>query len=367
MVATVREPGRLPGLDALRGLAALGVLIWHYGGHFGATPWGDALRPFFGAGLYLVDVFFVLSGFLLAQLYQCAAAVPEFLFKRACRLFPLHWVTLLAVMGLQRLHEAWTGAPFVYRMNDAFHFGLNVLLVQSSGLQHGFSFNGPAWSISVEWIVNLGFAGVLCVAAWRFRLAMGLALLALAGLGWGQGHLIGEGVLGGVWDAALVRGVFGFFLGVALAGCLPACGAGPARGWFWDGVGILAGAVLLYFMSSPVWQGVKGLDFVVVGLGVPLLIAGCSRGRGLARLCRAKPLLWLGEVSFSVYLWHFPLQIAFALAQVKGWGPDYGSPATLLLFVGLSYALAWVSWVGLERPILAWGRAAWPGKKRCGT
>jgi len=366
MVATVREPGRLPGLDALRGLAALGVLIWHYGGHFGATPWGDALRPFYGAGLYLVDVFFVLSGFLLAQLYQCAAAVPEFLFKRACRLFPLHWVTLLAVMGLQRLHEAWTGAPFVYRMNDAFHFGLNVLLVQSSGLQHGFSFNGPAWSISVEWIVNLGFAGVLCVAAWRFRLAMGLALLALAGLGWGQGHLIGEGVLGGVWDAALVRGVFGFFLGVALAGCLPAGGAGRTGlvlGWRGDS----GGGGVAVFHVQPRLAGGEGAGFRGGGFG------GAAVDRGLLQGERTGPLVSREAFAVAGGGVFFRLSLAFSAADCFCAGAGQGLGAGLwvagdlaaLRGAFLCAGLGELGGSGTPHPGLGAGCMA--RKKRCGT
>lgn len=364
---------RLAGLDALRGLAALGVLVWHYGGHFNAMPWFDALRPFYVAGLYLVDVFFVLSGFLLGQLYKSGDLLPEFFFKRVTRLFPLHWVTLLVTAFLQALYVAQAGVPFIYAINDGFHFGLNLLLLQQSGLQQGFSFNGPSWSISAEWLVNLMFMALLFAPVRRYPLAAGITIAAFLCLSLGQGRLIGSGALAGWLDFGLLRGAFGFFLGVWLADLLSPpgklhalCGRfGALTGRLWDVFGLLAGGVLLVFMARPDWQRVPGVDFVVIGGCVPLLVVACSRGFWLTRLCRWHPLLWLGDVSFSVYLWHFPLQIAFVLAKTQGLPFDFGAPSTLLVFIGLSYGLGHGSWLLLEKPIQRLARNSRLGQALC--
>ena len=61
----VRSSGRIHELDALRGIAALGVVVWHYGAHFGAMPFKLALFPFYNAGFLFVDFFFVLSGYVI--------------------------------------------------------------------------------------------------------------------------------------------------------------------------------------------------------------------------------------------------------------------------------------------------------------
>lgn len=348
------QGGRLPGLDALRGMAALGVLFWHYGGHFGATPLAGLFHPFYTAGLYLVDVFFVLSGFLLGHLYVDAGVWKSFLFKRVTRLFPLHWTTLLVVAGLQLAHQALVGHSFVYANNDGFHFLLNLGLLQHSGLQAGFSFNGPGWSISVEWLVNLLFLALLALPRAHHAAAFGLAGAALIALVLGQGHLIGQGLLWGSIDAGLLRGVFGFFIGVGVARLFPSRAPVPSTGgWFrpWDGVGVVATLVLLGFMGSPTAQATPLVDFAVIGLAIPLLVIACSRGPALAAACRWRPLVWLGDVSFSVYLWHFPLQILFALAHAAGWIPSYDSVAVLAGFLALSYLLGHLSWRHFERPV----------------
>lgn len=344
----VNSSARLPGLDALRGLAALGVLFWHYGAHFGAKPLEPWLHPFYTAGLYLVDVFFVLSGYLLACLYRRPDQARAFLAKRAARLFPLHWVTLGVVVILQAIYLRQTGSFFIYTFNDLYHFILNLGLLQYVGLQKGFSFNGPAWSISVEWVVNLVFLGLLLLPRWRVALGAVLCLSGLAGLWLMEQRLItGAAPLWGWFDGALLRGLFGFFAGLLLAKGLP---PSSRRHTAWDVIGLVALALLLVFMSRPAWQAVRGFDFMMVGVVVPALIAGCSRGRRLADLTQWRALTWLGDVSFSVYLWHFPIQLLFVIAVAIGVNLDFAAPGVLAIFIFTSYLAGHLSWTRLEMP-----------------
>jgi len=331
----VRSPGRVPGLDALRGLSAFGVLLWHYQVHFErATPFVDWFRPFYAGGYYLVDVFFVLSGFLLGHLYREPRAWKAFVFKRAARLFPLQWVTLIVVTILQALYFNRTGKYFVVQVNDAWHFLLNVGLVQQTGLQHTYSFNGPSWSISVEWITNLIFVAVLLLAPLRGWLSALLAVGSGVALWLIQGRLVAVGTLWGWLDAGLLRGMLGFFVGVYMAELLPLA---AKRSPVWDGVGILSGAGLLLLLGHFEWQSVRGSDFAMVVVLIPALVAGCSRGTLLARVSLWAPLRWLGDVSFSVYLWHFPIQIFFALMKAYGAPLNYASYRSFLAFLGATF------------------------------
>jgi peptidoglycan/LPS O-acetylase OafA/YrhL len=69
MPTEYRRTGRIHELDALRGIAALGVVFWHYGAHFDAHPLTGLLHPFYSAGFLLVDFFFVLSGYVIGRAY----------------------------------------------------------------------------------------------------------------------------------------------------------------------------------------------------------------------------------------------------------------------------------------------------------
>ena len=99
---TMRPIGtRIPELDSLRGFAAIGVVLWHYSSHFNARPLDALFRPFYDAGFYLVDFFFVLSGFVLTRAYlnedrqyRCTRNILD----RVARLYPLHILTLVVVM-----------------------------------------------------------------------------------------------------------------------------------------------------------------------------------------------------------------------------------------------------------------------------
>ncbi|WWL43599.1 hypothetical protein V5O39_17130 [Pseudomonas parakoreensis] len=78
--------------------------------------------------------------------------------ERFSRIYPLHLLTFLAVALLQKIYSAHTGNAFVYPFNDAWHALLNVFLAPAWGLEQGWSFNGPAWSISVEVLLYAGFS-----------------------------------------------------------------------------------------------------------------------------------------------------------------------------------------------------------------
>src|SRR5437762_3835756 len=159
-------PKRLYSLDVLRGLAALSVVFWHWQ-HFSysgtqpaiVSPERLPLYPvfflFYTKGALAVDLFFSLSGFVFFWLYSDSVSRKtisgrEFAWLRFTRLYPLHLATLLAVAFGQWAYHSRTGAFFVYHFNDAKHFALNLFLGSSWGLENGFSFNGPVWSVSVE-------------------------------------------------------------------------------------------------------------------------------------------------------------------------------------------------------------------------
>ena len=215
----MKNEKRLLELDAMRGIAAIGIVFWHYSGHFHAQPLSWLFSPFYGAGILLVDFFFVLSGFVIAKAYfqeNRRGKLSENIVRRIARIYPLHVITLFLVcMGQLVLEKILHDPAFVYTNNDLYHFILNIGLLNSVGLQSGFSFNGPAWSISTEFYVNILFFVVIAFVRRPAIVFIGLLFLSLTLLVGSEGKLIFAGDAFGL-DSHLVRTMFGFFVGVTL-------------------------------------------------------------------------------------------------------------------------------------------------------
>lgn len=338
---------RFHSLDALRGIAALSVVVWHWQHflHFDYPPFDRLQQPLYWVfvaiyrnGPRAVDLFFCLSGFIFHWLYSAEVArggitAREFFVRRLARLYPLHLATLLIVT----LYFAVYG-PVIYRY-DAYHFVLNLLLVCSIGLEKGFSFNGPAWSLSVEVaLYMLFFVACRFVRARLLACAVGVA----AGMA--------------LWPSyePLARGLVSFFLGggaYLLFRALPLAAAPVVR--LTAIVAWLATLAQIYVGIAPLpeWAetvAVIGVLFPATVLALALTQAS-SPGWG-------RRLAFLGDASYSIYLIHFPLQLAFMRFAL-----DFTSPLVMAAFFAVLLALAMASHRYFEWPVQGWIRRALDG------
>ena len=149
-----------------RGLAAISILFWHYHNFIeverSAQPLYIIFKPFYEYGELAVLCFWIISGFVFAHVYiKHRGTGKEFFINRFARLYPLHFLTLLVVAGLQILSLHQTGMYQIYQYNDLYHFVLNLLFIPHWGFQEGRSFNAPIWSVSVELLIYLIFWFVL--------------------------------------------------------------------------------------------------------------------------------------------------------------------------------------------------------------
>jgi len=164
---------KLIGLEIVRFTAAFAILIWHYQ-HFAyfkdkPVDFFLELQPFFSNlsylymyGNYGVQIFWCVSGFIFFWKYKDLIAEKrisgrEFFLLRFSRLYPLHFITLLIVTSLQILYFKINGVFFVYQFNDFYHFFLQIFFISDWGFGSGFSFNGVIWSISIEVLIYLIF------------------------------------------------------------------------------------------------------------------------------------------------------------------------------------------------------------------
>lgn len=357
-----RPPRRLHSLDVLRGAAALSVVLWHWQ-HFFAplnplgAPFATERQPLFGLlsffyrhGASAVQLFFCLSGFIFFWLYAEAVASRQmpfgrFAMLRLSRLYPLHFATLLLVAAGQGVYWRLAGHYFVYQANDAWHFVLNVLFVSAWGLETGYSFNAPIWSVSVE-IFLYGVFFAFC-RQWGRRPA---ALAGAVVLGWLVQKVngpIGLGAiyffLGALGHAAYERVVRG---GDAwrLTAWLPAVTLGC-----WAGALLAAdranGAAALAFLGPDIFSVATAALFPLSVLSLALL----ETRRGTL----GQRWSMIGELSYSSYLLHFPLQLAAAaLAARLAVSPDiFYSPAVMLTFFATLIALSLASYRWFETPL----------------
>jgi len=350
------DRGRIHELDALRGIAALGVVFWHYGERFHAHPLAVVLHPFYNAGFLLVDFFFVLSGFVVARAYWRDTRQQHpgrNIWARIARLYPLHLFTLLGTLAL--LTALPTGADdpaFKQPTNDAWHFLLNLTLLNQVGLQRGWSFNVPAWSISTEFVVNVLFLGFIALTIGK-RLAVvaaagvAFALLALAHPGFS------DALAFGFLDLNLLRCLVGFGAGVVvylLLHRLKLATAIGARPRLASALGLcsLAAMVALMLASQrhpPPWHY---LVSIAIAIGCVAFIPLGPLTRTL--LCR-RPLVFLGDISYSIYLTHYPLQLAlYLLASVGILHLDFSQVPVLIGFCVLVIGVSTLTQKYVELP-----------------
>ena len=359
---------RIHQLDALRGLAALTVVIHHCLYVFPllfndtlAYPSSWLLNLFkysplhlFWAGSQAVFLFFLLSGFVLSLPFYTAQtpAYPAFLLRRICRLY-LPYAAALAIAvicdryfsrhGIDTLsgwfNSVWGEEPSTTLVLQHFllidHFDTTKI-------------DPVIWSLVQEMRVSLLFPLLMWLINryhWLFLCAMGLTL-----------YCVGE-IAHSLYDGATTLEVVAFFiLGALLAKYQTLIVRLYHRIPSWAHYVLFAGALLCY--SSPWWlYPIKALqalplitDFLTVLGGATLMMLALASNR-LAQILCLPPLLFLGRISFSVYLYHIILLMVVI-------NLFYGSVNVWLLLLGvviLTLAVGSLAYYVIEKPSIALG------------
>jgi peptidoglycan/LPS O-acetylase OafA/YrhL len=346
-------------VDFLRGVAAISVLLWHYQ-HFYYTdvgvstltdrsvqPFFTELQLFYTYGAAAVQLFWVTSGFVFANIYTTRAEdtkASDFATSRLARLYPLHFVTLLVVALLQLVSAFAVGHHQIYPYNDAYHFLLNLGFASYWGLQRGFSFNAPIWSVSVEILIYV----VFFISMRRSSRQPTLAPLAMAGLFallWGS--KIGSSSL---WQC----GVF-FFLGCVTFKLWHSLDASGARHAVLAGVGGIIVAAPMRSLAFTLHRFLPGeitpdeITKIIAFPSIVLLAASLDR-LDVARL--GSRLGFVGNLTYSTYLWHVPVQISM-LIVLEAFAFDRGvvsSPEFFALFFVTVLGVSHFSFKYIEMP-----------------
>jgi len=343
------SPMHLDALTGIRGIAAWFVVFFHMKATLAAL-FPPVILAVFSKGYLAVDLFFVLSGFVMWGNYGERLRTggieqkATFLWRRFARIWPLHAVILSAFAALAVLLIVAGKASEDYPLAA---LPAHFLLVHNWGFSSELTWNDPSWSISTELAAYLVFP--LFVVAARWERMSSLALLAVAaGLCGIVGaiyaahgaHSIGDRIAQlGIW-----RCLAQFCLGnIACIVWMRWRDEPRAKLWALLGVGaIIASAAILRLPET----------FVVPALFFAAILALALDRGVVSRVLSVRPLLYLGEISYSTYLSHFLLFIVFKILFVDdslllGW-------ASLAGFLVVLLAVSAGLYHGVEKPAQRW-------------
>jgi peptidoglycan/LPS O-acetylase OafA/YrhL len=353
-------------LEALRGIAALLVAFYH-------LQWNSHLRglPALQNAWSFVDLFFVLSGFVIALAYVDRLKgwrdVPDFMRRRFFRLYPLHLVTVVVMLALVAARYAAAPADTVAKYGiDGSWISLilsNLTLTQAMGWTDRAILNIPSWSISTEFFAYLVFAGVCVVMpSRRWRIAgmgmvsiLGFAVIALA-----------VGSLEAPLHLRFLRCLYGFGLGVGVFWLVD---RSPFR--LAPDIAIviqLTMLALLVMMLSGLSRNSPWLLLLPVVDAALITAMALDESSWIKRALECRAPLFLGRVSYSIYMIHVPIVAVIGAVVARLWhgdlwaiDPRLGDALTILFIVTL-LAVAYVTYTYIEAPWRERGRR--PGRER---
>lgn len=357
----------LSNLTPLRGIAALLVAVFHFEMAIGRfVPARTTM--FFEKSYLMVDLFFVMSGFIILHVYGSRFSrglakenIRHFFVARFARTYPLHLFTLLLLVLIVRYLTNWGNPPIpLEQPRDILP---NVFLLQSFGVCHIYNWNIPSWSISAEWGAYLLFP---VLALWINRRKTGASVLLTVFVV--AAYLCIMYVLPRVnplspatpvphnlnttFDYGYLRGIAGFVIGMLIYQLYQQERVRATFGS--DGVTIVIALLVIAGLHFAI------NDALVVLLFAVLVLNFAINSGTLHRVCNLRVLQYLGDISYSIYLMQIfpqePFSHGWRLPGVTGaargkFNIDFG-PGLLycVIYLVLLVALASITYYLVERP-----------------
>lgn len=340
-------------LTAIRFFAALWVFAFHF------WSWQDVpstgIWRIAGSGARGVDLFFVLSGFVIFHVYGSKPVGRDFgfgryMWRRFARIYPVHLV-MLVIWLVMLLALAAVGFPLERQvtLRDVVATGL---LVNSWGVTDGLILNGVSWSVSAEMTVYLAFGALMVFSGrtpgWIFWLAA-LIVSAVAA------HLVAralgyDGFMHPTWDFGALRIFPSFALGALMRVAADHVGPRPAA---LIGAASLAG--LFVAMQDP------DAAYILLPLFAGLILAAARLSPVLGRAPGVGTLVYLGEISYSTYMVHTLILLLYINLGPRLFGFWGAVPITLhavIVFLIILGASA-LSYRYIELPSRVWLNRKW--------
>jgi peptidoglycan/LPS O-acetylase OafA/YrhL len=366
MARGVVPANRVPGVDGLRALAALWVVLFHINALTGA-PFSHVaiLGLFLRSGSTGVSLFLVISGFVLYLPFADGRSrrfkTKEFFLRRARRLLPAYYAAVFAALGLNLIGGDWPGYEALSGSDAMTQLVTHLLLVQTFFANTFYGLNGAFWSLGLEWqlylalpllvwgigrfgLTRTALAAIACNVGYRLLLQMAID----------RGFVVADDV---VATAVLPNQLLGrwaeFVFGMVVAEA------------FRSGRHRFLATRLVWLLPLLAVGGLAAvgnpLSHLVFGALFAVLLLQVVADRPWTRVLSWRPLAALGVMSYSLYLVHQPVLqgLAFALRGAQ-------SLSAVALFVSLALLLpvvifiAWLLFVTVERRTLTVATNAGP-------
>ncbi len=365
-------------LDGLRGVAAMLVILYHFGEGFATS----AVDQMMNHGYLAVDFFFVLSGFVIGYAYDDrwrngGMTAWRFMLRRIIRLQPM--VVLAVIFGaiafLIQGSVHWDGTPVqLHSVLIALLLGLVMIPLipgvdaEVRGNGEMFPLNGPSWSLFFEYIGSILYAVILHRLSRRALAAVvaasGIALGACAVCNMSGAYHLGVGWSMAEWGfiGGFARVSFSFSAGLLMTRVFRPC---RIRGAFW-----ICSAILILILSCPYVGSSDGepsilngiYDTVCTLLIFPLVVyigaCGNTTDRFSTGVCG-----FLGRLSYPVYIVHYPLMYLFyAWVWNNGITPVEAWPVCAGIFVAI-ILIAWGALRLYDEPVRRWLSDKWLSRR----
>jgi peptidoglycan/LPS O-acetylase OafA/YrhL len=342
---SMRTPREIrPDLEGLRGVAVAGVLLFHLG-----APWA-------AGGFVGVDAFFVLSGFLITGLLlreherTGRVSLPAFYARRVRRILPAALVTIVVTVGVSALVLAPLDVPEITLDGAAAALSVgNIRFALGATDYFGSTIPSPFrhfWSLGVEEQFYLVWPALMIGGLWLTR--------STRRVGWVIAAVVALSLAGSIWLTGVDQPWAFYSLPtrawqLGLGGLLAATAAWFARRSSLVLAPVATAGLVALVMSFALLDGAMaypGAAALLPTLATAAVIMGGERPGPAAWALGFPPLRWLGRISYSLYLWHWPLLILPVLAL----GRELSLEERLTLGL-MSIAVAALSWRWIEEPI----------------
>jgi len=366
----------LSSLTALRGVAAILVAVFHF--EMAAARFVPAAQSMFFEKCYImVDLFFIMSGFIMLHVYSKdfqdrvqGESLKKFFVARFARVYPLHLFSLLLLVIIVRWLTDWGNPPIL--LEQPSDILPNILLLHSFGVTNIYSWNIPSWSISAEFAAYLLFPFLALFINKKRAVAIVLLLLLVVVAYYSIMYVlprknpINPAIpvphnLNTTFDYGYIRGIAGFITGLLV---YLAYGLQSVRKAF---SGDILSFLILLAIGASLHFALN--DGITVFLFAMLVLSVAANKGIIAGFCNTRVMQFLGDISYSIYLMQIFLQEPFSHGYLLPGTVGVGrGKQNIELFSGLGYCLiylillvgiSYITYRWVERPARKFINRAW--------